>query len=81
MDLIARDLRFEKKYQTKTGFNVKENIVVAKFREDKNSEWKDIIENIGDPDLPENIQDIYDNLYREDYVIDEKECLDELTKF
>ena len=79
MDLITRDLRLEMKYQTKTGFNVKENTLVAKFREDKNSEWKDIFENR--EDLPGNIQDRLEDISWVDIVTDEKKCLDELTKF
>ena len=79
MDLITRVLRLEKKYQTKTGFNVKENTLVAKFREDKNSEWKDIFENR--EDLPGNIQDRLEDISCVDIVTDEKKCLDELTKF
>ena len=79
MDLITRDLRFEKKYQTKTGFNVKENMLVTKFRENKNSKWKDIFEN--SEDLPGNIQDRLEEIDWDNYVIYEKEFLDELTKF
>ena len=79
MDLITRDIRKETKFQTKTSFNVKENTLVAKFRENKSSNWINILEN--KEKLPENIANKIEETDWENYVIDEKQCLTDLTNF
>lgn len=79
MDLITRDLRNEAKCQTKTSFNVKDNILVAKFREDKNSDWISIFENTDK--LPEDIAKRVQDTEWNDYVLDEKKCINNLLNF
>ena len=71
MDLITRDIRNEKNFQTKTSFNVRENTLVAKFRENKSSNWINILEN--KEKLPENIANKIEETDWENYVIDEKQ--------
>ena len=79
MDFITRDIRKETKFQTKTSFNVKENTLVAKFRENNSSNWINILDN--KEKLPDNIINKIEEKDWENYVIDEKKCLTDLTNF
>ena len=79
MDSIAKDIRTVKKYQTKTGFNVKANTLVAKYREDKTKEWKSIIED--SEKFTTDIKKRIEETEWTDYVVDEKECIDNIINF
>ena len=79
MDLITRNIRQKYKYQTKTGFNVKSNTLVAKFRKEKSDKWTDILDNIDQ--LPEDIQDKLEEIDWVNYVIDENDFIKNITKF
>ena len=79
MDFITRDIRQEYKYQTKTGFNVKTNTLMAKFRKEKSDNWIDILSNTDQ--LPEDIQEKLEEIDWVNYVVDEADFIKNLTKF
>ena len=79
MDLITRDMRLNYNYQTKTGFNVKSNTLVAKFRKEKSDKWTDILENTDQ--LPDDIQEKLEEIDWVNYVVYENDFIKNITKF
>ena len=61
------------KFQTKTSFNVKDNVIVAKYRKDKSDDWKCFFTE-GDQ-LSNDIQHKLANIEMDNYVQDKKETL------
>ena len=69
IDNIAYKLR-NMNYQTKTSFNVKDNMLIAKYRSNKNDPWQCMFDD--GESLPDEIQDMINDINMDDYIKDEK---------